>query len=184
MPDTSDPALGMAGGEHVMTEVYPGLFVGEQASYESGVRAESDWAVVHACKEPYHRQALGYRGRAAPKNHPEYLIARRDNRLILNLVDADDPAYIPADIMDAAVMFIHEHLSAGRRVLVHCNQGLSRSPAIAMLYLGTHTDRLSRDSFEQALTSFRGLYPPFTPARGVLGFLRGRWASGLAAKPA
>ena len=167
-----------------MIEVHPGLFVGEQASYESRVRLESEWVVVHACKEPYHRQALGYSGRAAPKNHPEYLIARRGNRLVLNLVDADDPAYIPAEIMDAAVMFIHEHLNAGRRVLVHCNQGLSRSPAIAMLYLGTHTDRLSRGSFEQAFTSFRKVYPPFAPALGVLGFLRERWTSGLAVKPA
>jgi predicted protein tyrosine phosphatase len=174
----------MTGGKHVMIEVHSGLFVGDQASYESHVRLESDWAVVHACKEPYHRQALGYSGRAASKSHPEYLIARRDNRLVLNLVDADDPAYIPAEIMDAAVTFIHEHLSAGRRVLVHCNQGLSRSPAIAMLYLGTHTDRLSRGSFEQALTSFREVYPPFAPAGGVLGFLRGRWTSGLAAQPA
>src|ERR1035437_3624457 len=116
-----------------MIEVLSNLFVGSQDD-EVSIHGQSGWFVVHACKEPYHRQALGYSGRAAPKNHPEYLIARRDNRLVLNLVDADDPAYIPAEIMDVAVTFIHEHLSAGRRVLVHCNQGLSRSPAIAMLY--------------------------------------------------
>ena len=38
----------------------------------------------------YHRQALGYRSRGAPKDHPEYLVARRGNRLILNIVDAND----------------------------------------------------------------------------------------------
>jgi predicted protein tyrosine phosphatase len=135
----------------------------------------SDWAIIHACKEPYHRQALGYSGRAVSKTHPEYLIARRDNRLILNLIDANDPAYIPDEIMNASVEFIQEHLRAGQRVLVHCNQGLSRSPAIAMLYLGSYTERLSRTSFDQALASFQEMYPPFAPEAGILGFLRRRW---------
>jgi predicted protein tyrosine phosphatase len=97
------------------------------------------------------------------------------DRLILNLVDVSDPSYIPDEIMDAAVAFIHEHLKAGQRVLVHCNQGQSRAPAIAMLYLGSYTERLSRSSFEQALTAFQEIYPPFSPAAGVLGFLSRRW---------
>ncbi len=158
-----------------MIEVHPSLFVGSQMDYESQVGTANNWAIVHACKEPYHRQALGYSGRAAAKTHPEYLVVRRDNRLILNLVDVDDPAYIPDEIMDTSVAFIHERLNAGQRVLVHCNQGLSRSPSIAMLYLGTHTERLPRNSFEQAFTTFREIYPPFSPAAGVLGFLRRRW---------
>ena len=158
-----------------MIEIHPNLFVGSQLDYESQIGAMTDWAIIHACKEPYHRQALGYSGRAVAKTHPEYLIARRNNRLILNLIDANDPAYIPDEIMDAAVAFIDEHLRAGQRVLVHCNQGLSRSPAIAMLYLGSYTERLSRTSFDQALTAFQEIYPPFSPAAGVLGFLRRRW---------
>lgn len=123
-----------------MIEVHPQLFVGSESDYELGrVQFTKGWAVVHACKEPYHRQALGYSGRASAKTHPEYLIARRGNRLILNLVDAPDPAYILDEIMDAAVEFIHSQLAGGQRVLVHCNQGLSRSPGIAILYLATHS---------------------------------------------
>lgn len=163
-----------------MIEIHPQLFVGSESDHELGTGRFGDgWAVVHACKEPYHRQALGYSGRGAPKTHPEYLIARRGSRLILNLVDAADPAYIPDEIMDAAVRFIHAELSAGQRVLVHCNQGLSRSPGIAMLYLATHTDRVSRESFELAVASFRAIYPPFAPAPGVAGWLRQRWARGF-----
>jgi predicted protein tyrosine phosphatase len=158
-----------------MIEVHPNLFVGSQVDYESDISSEPNWSIVHACKEPYHRRALGYSGRAAAKEHPEYLMAFRGDRLILNLVDVEDPAYIRDEIMDSSVIFIHEHLKAGQRVLVHCNQGMSRSPSIAMLYLATHTERLSRDSFEQAFTSFREMYPPFSPAGGVLGFLRKRW---------
>lgn len=77
-----------------MIEVYPNLFVGDEADYRI-VLNMSGWFIVHACKEPFHRQALGYAGRGAPKDHPEYLVAERDGRLILNLVDAPNPAYIP-----------------------------------------------------------------------------------------
>jgi hypothetical protein len=160
-----------------MVEVHPNLFVGSQVDYESNSSALSEWAVIHACKEPYHRQALGYSGRAVSKNHPEYLIVRRPNRLILNLIDVENPLYIPNEIMEASVAFIHACLAAQQRVLVHCNQGLSRSPSIAMLYLATYTERLPKASFEEATRLFIQMYPLFAPAGGVYGFLRNRWDS-------
>ncbi|HVB57494.1 MAG TPA: hypothetical protein VNE63_13870 [Candidatus Acidoferrales bacterium] len=109
-----------------MIEVHHNLFVGSQED-EVSIGGQSAWFVVHACKEPYHRQALGYTGRAAAKDHPEYLIARRPGRLILNLVDAADVNYIPAEIIDTALNDIHQNITS-TKVLVHCNQGLSRSP--------------------------------------------------------
>ena len=160
-----------------MVEVHPNLFVGSQVDYESNPFAFSEWAVIHACKEPYHRQALGYSGRAASNAHPEYLIARRPNRLILNLVDVENPLYIRDEIMEASMAFIHASLATQQRVLVHCNQGLSRSPSIAMLYLATYTERLAKTSFEEATRLFIQMYPPFAPAGGVYGFLRNRWIS-------
>jgi len=90
-----------------MIEVYPRLFIGTESDYESQVRSQTGWWVVHACKEPYHRQLLGYAGRAAPKTHPEYFFARRERRLYLNIVDADDPNYIPKEI-------IHSRLIRGK----------------------------------------------------------------------
>jgi len=117
-----------------MIEVTKNHFVGDQSAYESKVQFADDWCVVHACKEPYHRQALGYSGRGAPKTHPEYLIATRGNRLILNMVDVDNPAYIQKEIMDTALLFIEQSLKAGKQVLVHCNQGMSRSAGIALLF--------------------------------------------------
>jgi hypothetical protein len=68
-------------------------FVGDQSDFESIMPQLDGWAVVHPFKEPYHRQALGYTGRAAARNHPEYLVARRGLRLILNMVDVDNPAF-------------------------------------------------------------------------------------------
>jgi hypothetical protein len=64
-----------------------------------------------------HRQALGYGGRGAPQSHPEYLFARRENRLLLNLVDVADPSFIRRELIDAALSFIHECLQRKRRRL-------------------------------------------------------------------
>ncbi|WP_214084330.1 dual specificity protein phosphatase [Methanoculleus sp.] len=159
-----------------MIEIHPNLYIGNEHDYEFNVRRESEWCVVHACKEPYHRQALGYTGRAAPKDHPEYLIARRGNRLILNLVDAPDPAYIPREIIDTALEFIDASLRAGNRVLVHCNEGCSRSPGIGLLYLSKYTTRLPRDDFIRAEEVFRSIYPPYNPKSGIRGYMAMNWS--------
>ena len=157
-----------------MLEVHPGLFVGDEAD-ERRVHGEPGWFFVHACKEPYHRQALGYTGRAASKDHPEYLIARRDGRLILNLVDVADANYVAAEIVDAALATIHAQLD-NTKVLLHCNQGQSRSPSIALLYLSRYTDRFSGMGVDDAVAAFLKLYPPYAPARGMADYVRLNWA--------
>ena len=158
-----------------MIEIYPRLFIGSETDYEMTVKHRDGWWVVHACKEPYHRRLLGYRGRGAPKNHPEYLMAERGNRLFLNLVDADDPAYIPKQIIDAGLQFIDKALKFGDRVLVHCNQGESRSPALGLLSLVVHTDILPRTSLAEAETRFKLLYAAYKPKGGMKGFLQIHW---------
>lgn len=158
-----------------MIEVYPNLFVGDQSDYEINVAAQEGWAVVHACKEPYHRQALGYRGRGAPKDHPEYLVARRGNRLILNIVDANDPAFFAKEMIDAALDFIDEALAKGLKVLVQCNQGESRSPSIALLYMAARLGALPTESLESAEEQFKAIYPNYYPKLGIRGHLRQYW---------
>ena len=158
-----------------MIEVAPRLFVGSQTDYETQAKDDNSWTVVQACKEPYHRAALGYTGRAARNDHPEYLFCKRDNRLILNLVDVDDPQYVRPEIIDAALACIHLNLSSlapsRQRVLVHCNQGRSRSPTIAMLHLA----KALPVDFERAEEAFAAIYPDYAPANGMREFARGRW---------
>lgn len=160
-----------------MIEISPNLFIGNEQDYESAVRGQTGWAVVNACKEPYHRQALGYHTRGAPKEHPEYLIARRDNRLILNLVDAPDPAYIPKVIIDAALEYVDQSLHQGMKVLVHCNLGESRSPGIGLLYLAAYTKQIPSESLEEAEIVFKRLYPLYKPSTGMRGFLKNYWSA-------
>lgn len=45
-----------------MIEIYNNLFIGNEMDYEKNVKRQNGWAIVHACKEPYHRQAVGYSG--------------------------------------------------------------------------------------------------------------------------
>jgi len=158
-----------------MIEIFPNLYIGNENDYESKVRHEKGWCVIHACKEPYHRQALGYRTKAAPKEHPEYLSASRGNRLILNLIDAPDPAYIPKEIIDAALEFINTTLQAGNRILVHCNLGESRSPGIGLLYLLKYTNKLPKKTYSEAESAFRAVYPNYNPKGGIKGFIMAHW---------
>ena len=93
-----------------MTEIHKNLYIGNETDYEYKVKYQDDWNVIHACKEPYHREALGYSGRGAPKDQPEYLMAKSENRLILNLMDVENPAYISKEIMDEALRYIDQSM--------------------------------------------------------------------------
>lgn len=156
-----------------MKEIYHNLYIGSQDDYENFVKYQDGWIVIHACKEPYHRQALGYSGRSVSKDHPEYLIAQRDNHLILNLVDAPDPAYIPKQIIDEAISTIHNQLKNGVKILVHCNQGMSRSAVIGLLYLkAVHA---INDNFIEAEKEYLQLYPWYNPGNGMRMFAAQNW---------
>jgi len=96
--------------------------------------------------------------------------------LILNLVDAPNPAYIPKEIIDVSLEFIHKELSEGRKVLVHCNLGTSRSPSIGLLYLAIYTEKLSKE-FAIAENEFRQIYPSYNPGAGMKGFLVQNWGN-------
>jgi predicted protein tyrosine phosphatase len=156
-------------------EIHRDLFVGDQTDYEQTVRWATGWRVVQACRDPYHLAALGYTTRSAPRNHPEYLAARRGNRLILNLIDHDDPKYIRRQVLDAALAFIESALADGQRVLVHCNRGHSRAPAICLYYLAAKTDVFAGLEYRDAKRQFRVIYPMYVPAAGIEQFVTVHW---------
>lgn len=156
-----------------MREIYPNLFIGNQDDYEYKIKHENSWAVVHACKEPYHRNLLGYTGRGAPKNHPNYLFAEKPNRLYLNLVDAADPQYIPKKIIDKSIDFINKYIDK-QLVLVHCNLGMSRSATIGLLYLASIGYYKGTD-FHTAEKKYIDFYTGYSPSRGMRGFAEENW---------
>lgn len=139
-------------------------------------------AIVHSCKEPCHRRVLGYSGRGAPEDDPEYLIAERKNpdALYLNLIDPDHADYIPREIMDTAVRWVLRMLREGRPVVIHCDQGKSRAPALALLVLlekGRYPRPADRAlGYAELEAAFKErVYPDFQPGRGVRDYLNLHW---------
>lgn len=156
-----------------MVEVSQNLFVGTAQEYEDKISKEENWAVIHACKEPYHRQLLGYKERGAPKDHKEYLFAVRDSRLYLNMIDADNAKYIPKSLIDRALDFIEVELAKGQKIFVHCNKGESRAPTLALLSMAK-SGKTSAD-LKESLHSFKSVYPNYKPASGMSDFLTQNW---------
>lgn len=157
-----------------MIEIYENLFIGNELDYETNVKSQTGWIVVHACKEPYHRQAVGYSGRACAKTHPEYLFALRGNRLVLNLVDVDDPNWVSPIIVDETMKFLDYGLKKGLKALVHCNQGMSRSAGLGLLYLA-HIGQFHDMDFLTAETMYQKVYTPYQPAGGIRGYCMQNW---------
>lgn len=161
----------------MMREIATGLWVGSQRDYEATVKG-SGWGWILAAKEPWHREALGYApGKAAPKDDSRYLVARQqtghgDDILILNMIDAHVSSYIPKLMVDEAITFGRQCAYADKMLGIFCNQGLSRSPTLAMLILAPTLC----EEFDIAEDEFRRLYPPYQPAAGVRGFARQHWA--------
>lgn len=159
-----------------MIEIYKNLFIGNELDYETNVKQQEGWIVIHACKEPYHRQAVGYSGRACAKSHPEYLFAQRGNHLILNLVDVDDPNWVSPIIVDETMKFIDDGLKKGLKALIHCNQGMSRSAGLGLLYLA-HIGQFHDMDFLTAEIKYQKIYPPYQPAGGIRGYCMKNWNS-------
>ena len=157
-----------------MVEVYKNLFVGSEVDYYLNPRQFDDWCVVHACKEPFHRQALGYTGRAAPKESPYYyFLYDIHNHLILNIVDVPDPRFFSDIMIDEAIKYCVSGLTANKKVLIHCNQGESRAPTIALMVLKALD--VAPSDFDDAIEYFKSIYTSYSPKNGIFEYARNRW---------
>jgi len=159
-----------------MIEVHSGLFVGDDIDYIRHVARQAGWAVVHACKLPYHKELLGNHTAGAPQNHPEYYLARRDDVLFLNIVDAPQGRFFSKEhLIDPTLSFLDEMNERGMPVLIHCNQGESRSPSLALLYMAARLRALPTESLAAAEAAFRPLYPMYSPKPGIREHLLQYW---------
>lgn len=173
-----------------MIEIHPRLWLGDDddaAVVMAGVRLPSRgstqvatfmndglWACVSAAKEPYHRQLVGYAGRAAPDG-PERYSVRRGRHLALNWVDVDDPEWFRDWELRAAAWHIDAAQQMDLDCLVHCNQGASRSPSLVLWWLHARVDDWRPLMFEQAEERLRSDYPAYDPTEGVREFVRRHW---------
>ena len=157
-----------------MREVCNNLFCGSEDDFVMNPECR-EFAVLHACKEPYHRIYVGYTGRGCPKDSPHYYWAYfGEGRLALNIVDAPKSEFFYKPMIDEGLDFIEKMLKEGYKVLVHCNQGESRAPSICLLYLIKH-GIIKGETLEDCEAEFMKVYPEYNPGEGIRGFVKEHW---------
>ena len=153
-----------------MTKIYNRLYVGSERDC---FHSRLEWAVVHACKNPCHVNAVGYKG-SLPKDHPNYLSLERGANLYLNIVDPDIPLFMSQTFVDFTT-FTQKHYIEGKNLLIHCNLGESRAPSLALLFMAKGLHVISDRSYEEARKEFQISYPGYKPGLGIARYFADNW---------
>jgi len=153
-----------------MKEIYERIYIANDFHCMEG---NDEWAVVHACKSPCHQAAVGYRGNLQ-NTHPNYLVYEKENDLVLNIIDPPVPLF-KMELFEAFLRFAPTHWDAGKKLLIHCNQGESRAPSLGLVFLAKHIGAITNESYEEAKKEFIGLYPQYRPGRGIQIYLSESW---------
>jgi protein-tyrosine phosphatase len=115
------------------TQVLPGLFLGDA---EDALRFDGARVCVHENPDT-----------VAPKSHWIPL---------MEPVPGTDEIRANQDMLDAALKIVHRYVKAGMPVLLHCAQGIERSPLVAALYLKRHGHART---LQDAYTAIKALRP-------------------------
>lgn len=143
-----------------MIEVYSKLYVGDKIDCKEAV--DMGINVLHAAKS-CHQSYLGYK-KALDIRDPKYHVSMFDEKdLLLNLIDVEFQP--PEAMVEAAMGFLSiRHWMKGEPTLIHCDQGVSRAPSLAFLYLYR---RMGWKNVE----TFKMKYPKWNPGEGMVKML-------------
>ena len=154
----------------MIRQVHDRIYVGSDADC---FHIREGWAVVHACKEKCHRNAVGYHGNL-PRTHPYYLVYKEVNNLYLNMIDPDTPMFMPP-LFEETLSFVDERWNSGFNVLIHCNKGGSRAPSLALLFLAKRIGSISNESYRDAWMDYIEVDPQYLPSLGIQTYLTNHW---------
>jgi hypothetical protein len=154
-------------------EIITRLYVGGDKDYER-VKDNAGWSFLRAAKygPGGHQQTLGYHTPGAPPGK-NYLWVRKGNLLALNLIDIDDPQFIPDELLRKGIEFLQERMAAGDKVLSACNAGHNRGPTMAMLYMRSVGEL--PQPYNRAKKIFHTIYPPLSQDHGMEFHARRLW---------
>jgi hypothetical protein len=155
-----------------MEKILDNLFIGNQQDYENKF-FDDTFSFCLAAKNPWHKEALGYTGKSASKEHPEYLWAYRDrgSKLILNMVDANSSLFFDKNMINEALNFIEEELFKGKNVLICCNAGQSRSASLGLLFL-IKQGHIKGETLTDCEAEYLAIYPQYNPGNGIREFVK------------
>jgi hypothetical protein len=132
------------------------------------------YEVADACKYPCHRRSVGNETRSISRDCPHYLVLKRGHQPYLNIIDPPLPLFMMPTFA-AFLRFVDREIKE-RDVLIHCNQGESRAPSLALLYMAKRLSALPNDSYNMAATEFRRRFP-YNPGRGIATWLTKNWTN-------
>lgn len=159
-----------------MKRITDRLFIGDLGDCKE-MRPE-DLVVVHACKYPCFAAHCADRyGSASVKSSDAHYLASKsaDGReLFLNIVDPPTPLF-KAESFQIFLEFCAEHWKAGREILIHCNQGKSRAPSLALVFLAKCLGAVSDETFDLAWDQFEPMAGSYAPGAGIETWLRANW---------
>ena len=155
-------------------EVYRNIYIGNINHLKQ--LDEKEWAFLHAT-ERMHYQLFGWNKiyNKPPKNHPNYIWFEKKNRFSLNWVDGNAELFEQSgiEIFIKALDFIEKHYTQ-KKVFIHCDLGMSRSPTIVLLFLAKRLKSIRSESFENAQLDFKRLYPFYNPG-GIAAYVSDNW---------
>jgi len=137
---------------------------------------DQDWAFVHAT-QTIHYKIFGWNRTTNKPNRkqPNYIFYEENNLISLNWVDGAAHLYnwSGVETFNKVLDFI-EKWNRQRKILIHCDQGQSRSPTLGLLYLAKRLKSIPNDSFGDAKNEFMKIYPNYLPG-GIGDYVAQNW---------
>jgi len=153
-----------------MKEVYKNLFIGSKYDCDKFID-DKNYAILHACRT-CHREIL----EDINEDSDNYLIYKKDNdNIYLNIIDMNEglEKIYTESIIKEVMNFINLHIK-NKKVLVHCDLGVSRSASVVLIYLAKK-GIINNKSFSSALHDFESIYKSYSPSYSFYSYLDNNW---------
>lgn len=159
--------------------ILPNLFIGKTTEIPNLLQDPSLWRVVNTASTLHYAMHQWDQNDPTLKSQYCYVIHEDPLMISINWVDAKFPDYFDYQGLGVSrvlriLRFIDDAIQAGRSVFVCCNQGLSRSPSIVLLYL-VRRGLLPKESLGDAREVFQLHYPAYSPGVGIQKFIERNW---------
>lgn len=155
-----------------MREVGTNIFVGQ--AREANILNKDNWSLL-GVTNTYHYLIHGWVRGGKYTDNRCYIIHEEPGLMSVNWVDAAAKFF---DYKGEGVKNFKKILDFIERqekpVLIFCDQGMSRSPSVAMVYLAKRLHSIPSGSFEEALHAFLDIYPSYSPG-GIADFIKAHW---------